>query len=56
MTDLSPASLSCGILVFIFIGDKYKKWAQINPEHREQKRILKEMVSKMFLNGNIDSP
>lgn len=32
ITELSPANLACGVLAFIFIGDKYQKWVQKYPD------------------------
>ena len=56
LTDLSPANLSCGILAFIFIGDKYSKWVESHPHLAEREAYLKRVIADIFLKGDRSAP
>lgn len=56
ITELSPSNLSCGILAFIFIGDKYSKWVEDNPNPLNRMQYLKDIIADIFLKGNKDAP
>lgn len=36
ITDISPANLACGVLAFVFVGDKYNRWTKENPDPKKR--------------------
>lgn len=56
ITDLSPANLSCGVLAFIFVGEKYNKWVARNPDPKKRLEFLKGVLADIFLEGDKESP
>lgn len=56
ITELSPANLACGVLAFVFVGEKYQKWVSENPDPKKRLNYLKKTVADIFLKGDVNSP
>lgn len=61
--EVSPASLSCGILAFFFCADKINQWERrfgngiTDKEiYNRKKQYALKVIADMFLEGNINSP
>lgn len=48
--------MACGVLAFVFVGEKYQKWVDANPDPKKRLDYLKNIIAEIFLKGDTQSP